>query len=169
MAGFGLLVGFSNGVSLAKKKDEKAFTQGLMMLNNQNKPAPEAGVRLAMRALGYGSLWAFAGVGLVCSSVWFIVGAKDVSEPRNVHTIVFYAVVLIQFVFCPPKLKDFRLRMGQMLPRVPRNEPQGRTEFESFRDLFNYLSEESETKKKKKQETSTSELSQQSSMEAPAD
>lgn len=79
MAGFGLLVGFSNGISLAKKKDEKAFTQGLMMLNNQNKPAPEAGVRLAMRALGYGSLWAFAGVGLICSSVWFLVGAKDVS------------------------------------------------------------------------------------------
>lgn len=50
--------------------------------------------------------------------------------------------------------------MGQILPKVPRNEPQGRTEFESFRDLFNYLAEESEVKKKHK--TLTPELSQES-------
>ncbi len=29
MAGFGVMIGFSNGVSLAKKKDEKAFNQVL--------------------------------------------------------------------------------------------------------------------------------------------
>lgn len=40
--------------------------------------------------------------------------------------------------------------MGQLLPSVPRNNPpQGRTEFESFRDLFNYLAEESDTSKQK--------------------
>lgn len=27
MAGFGVMIGFSNGISLAKKKDEKAFNQ----------------------------------------------------------------------------------------------------------------------------------------------
>ena len=38
--------------------------------------------------------------------------------------------------------------MGELLPAVPKNNPpQGRTEFESFRDLFTYLSEESDAKK----------------------
>ena len=40
--------------------------------------------------------------------------------------------------------------MGELLPNVPRNNPQGRTEFESFRDLFTYLAEESDAKKKAK-------------------
>ncbi|KAJ6225699.1 hypothetical protein RDWZM_004244 [Blomia tropicalis] len=125
IAGFGVMVGFSNGISLAKKKDEKAFNKGLMMLNERpNMPQMETGARLAVRALGWGSLWAFAGVGLVSGSIWCLSGAKD--------------------------LKDFRQKMGQLLPSVPRNNPpQGRTEFESFRDLFNYLAEESDTSKQK--------------------
>jgi len=42
--------------------------------------------------------------------------------------------------------------MGEILPKIPHNkEPQGRTEFESFRDLFNYLAEESEKEKIEKQ------------------
>ena len=43
--------------------------------------------------------------------------------------------------------------MGRLLPAVPRNNPpQGRTEFESFRDLFTYLAEESEQQKREKEE-----------------
>lgn len=48
--------------------------------------------------------------------------------------------------------------MGEKLPKIPRNDPpQGRTEFESFRDLFNYLAEESEKQKRIKNENDKSE------------
>lgn len=50
-----------------------------MMLNERpNMPQMETGARLAVRALGWGSLWAFAGVGLVSGSIWCLSGAKDV-------------------------------------------------------------------------------------------
>lgn len=50
------------------------------------------------------------------------------------------------------QLKDFREKIGEKLPQIPRNNPpQGRTEFESFRDLFTYLAEESEKEKKLKE------------------
>ena len=40
--------------------------------------------------------------------------------------------------------------MGEILPKVPKNNPPlGRTEFDSFRDLFTYLAEESGAKKAK--------------------
>ncbi|KAH9399149.1 hypothetical protein TYRP_018056 [Tyrophagus putrescentiae] len=138
MAGFGVMIGFSNGVSLAKKKDEKAFNQGLLMLNDRpNRPQMETGARLAMRALGWGSLYAITGVGAVSGLIWWLSGASD--------------------------LKDFRQRMGELLPAVPKNNPpQGRTEFESFRDLFTYLSEESEAKKTTTTTAKTAEQSQNS-------
>ena len=42
--------------------------------------------------------------------------------------------------------------MGEKLPVIPRNpEAQGRTEIESFRDLFTYLSEESAEKRKQQE------------------
>lgn len=130
MAGFGLLIGFSNGISIAKKSDEKHFNKGLMMLPDgpidSKNSSMESGVRLAMRALGKGSIYAFAGVGLVSASIWFGIGAKD--------------------------LKDFRQKVGEKLPRIPKNNPpQGRTEFESFREFFTYLAEESEKQKKVKE------------------
>ncbi|OTF70653.1 transmembrane protein 242-like protein [Euroglyphus maynei] len=133
IAAVGLLIGFSNGISLAKKNDETAFNKGLMMLpdrpNQPGTPKPppmESGVRLAARALGIGSLYAFGGVSILSAIIWFSVGAKN--------------------------LKDFRQKIGEKLPRIPRNNPpQGRTEFESFRDLFTYLAEESEKEKNQKE------------------
>lgn len=38
------------------------------------------------------------------------------------------------------QLQDFRIKMGNLLPRVPKNDPpQSRTEFSGLNDLFNYL------------------------------
>lgn len=32
------------------------------------------------------------------------------------------------------------MKVGSFLPRIPKHEPQGRTEFESLRDLMEFLS-----------------------------
>lgn len=45
---------------------------------NKNFKPMESGTRLAMRALGVGSIYAFGGVGLISALIWFGVGAKDV-------------------------------------------------------------------------------------------
>ena len=116
------------------------------MLNERpNMPQMESGARLAMRALGWGSIYAFIGVGAISSLIWFSLGAKDVLFlffRLNLSTKINFNFIL--------QLKDFRIKAGEILPRIPRNEPQGRTEFDSFRDLFTYLSEESDKKKGEK-------------------
>ena len=67
-----------------------------------------------MRALGYGTILAFVGVGSLSYAIWKLSGAKD--------------------------LKDFRLKAGSILPKIPRNEnPTSRTEFEGLNDLMQYL------------------------------
>ncbi|KAF7489839.1 Transmembrane protein [Sarcoptes scabiei] len=128
IAGIGLMFGFSNGIAAAKKNDENAFNKGLMMLPEKPELKPmESGARLATRALGIGTVYAFAGVGFITALIWFSVGAKDFQE--------------------------FRQKVGQKLPKVPRNDPPlSRTEFESFREFFEYLAEESEKSKKLKQQ-----------------
>lgn len=41
------------------------------------------------------------------------------------------------------QLKDFRLKMGNILPALPKNNPpQSRTEFSGLNDLMTYLSED---------------------------
>lgn len=41
------------------------------------------------------------------------------------------------------QLKDFRLKMGNMLPILPKNDPPtSRTEFSGLNDLMTYLSED---------------------------
>ena len=50
-----------------------------MMLNERpNQPQLESGARLALRALGIGSVWAFSGVALISGLIWWSVGANDV-------------------------------------------------------------------------------------------
>lgn len=59
-----------------------------MMLNDKpNLAVRESGVKLALRALGMGSVYAFAGVGAVSALIWFSVGAKNVSFLLTVSSI----------------------------------------------------------------------------------
>lgn len=36
-------------------------------------------------------------------------------------------------------MKEFRQKMGSILPRLSNKNPQGRTEFEGLTDLLNYI------------------------------
>ncbi|KAI5633788.1 hypothetical protein NE865_13478 [Phthorimaea operculella] len=113
VAGVAAVVGFSYTVSQAKKKDPKYFNKGL----HASAEAADAGVILAMRALGWGTLYAIAGTSCLCYGIWKLSGAKD--------------------------LKDFRYKMGNVLPVIPRNNPpQSRTEFSGMNDLLSYLAED---------------------------
>lgn len=51
--------------------------------------------------------------------------------------------ILIQYVF---QMEEFRMKMGSLLPRIPKNDPpQGRTEFEGLTDLLNYVAQSHES------------------------
>lgn len=45
-----------------------------------SRAIPESGGALAMRALGFGTLYAVGGVGLFCFGIWKLTGAKTVSD-----------------------------------------------------------------------------------------
>lgn len=67
-----------------------------------------------MKALGYGTLLAIFGVSAISFGIWKLSGAKNFEE--------------------------FRLKMGSILPKIPKNEiPTSRTEFEGLNDLMSYL------------------------------
>lgn len=44
------------------------------------------------------------------------------------------------FFFFLPQMKEFRMKVGSLLPRIPKNDPpQGRTEFSGLTDLLTYI------------------------------
>ncbi|XP_049865991.1 transmembrane protein 242 [Pectinophora gossypiella] len=113
VAGISGVVGFSATLSAAKKTDPKYFNKGLQV----GLDAADAGAILALRALGWGTLYAVAGTSCLCYGIYKLSGATD--------------------------LKDFRIRMGNLLPVLPRNNPpRSRTEFSGMNDLLTYLSED---------------------------
>lgn len=113
VAGISSIVGFSATLSTAKKTDPKYFNKGL----HGSAELADAGAVLALRALGWGTIYAIGGTSMIFYGIWKLSGAKD--------------------------LKDFRIKMGNLLPVLPRNNPpQSRTEFNGLNDLMIYLSEE---------------------------
>ncbi|XP_063859338.1 transmembrane protein 242-like [Scylla paramamosain] len=118
IAGVSVLGGFGMTLGMAKKKDPNMFNKGMM----GTRELREAGGALALRALGWGSLYAVAGFSVFCFSVWKLSGAKD--------------------------LNDFRMKAGSVLPKIPKNDPpQSRTEFEGLTDFLQYIISEDERKK----------------------
>ncbi|XP_076756527.1 transmembrane protein 242 [Xylocopa sonorina] len=113
IAGLSALIGFSNALATTKKRDTKHFDIGFM----GGKGLHESGAALATRALFWGTVWAVSGCGLLFYGIWKLSGAKTAEE--------------------------FRYKMGNMLPKIPKNDPpQSRTEFENLTDLLKYVSEE---------------------------
>ncbi|XP_068986559.1 transmembrane protein 242-like [Bombus flavifrons] len=113
VAGISVMAGFFNALSSVKKKDSKNFDIGFM----GGKGLPESGAALATRALLWGSAWAVGGCGILFYGIWKLSGASTAEE--------------------------FRLKVGNILPKIPKNDPpQSRTEFENLTDLLRYVSEE---------------------------
>ena len=47
------------------------------------------------------------------------------------------------------QFKEFNEKMTSIMPKAPKKEQVGRTEFEGFRDLFDYIISEDEKQKQK--------------------
>ena len=129
--GFGLLAGFSGALAAAKKQDPQSFDKGLIgqisPAELQQRKLHDSGAKLAARALGYGTLYAIGGCGLLFFTIWKLSGASD--------------------------LADFRTRVGQFLPVIPKNHPpQSRTEFSGVNDLLQYLIDKDNEEKALKME-----------------
>lgn len=73
VSGISALVGFSATLAAAKKQDAKYFDKGIMSTTHT-----QSGVNLALRALGWGTLYAFAGTGILVYGIWKFSGAKNV-------------------------------------------------------------------------------------------
>jgi hypothetical protein len=75
------IFGFSSTLASAKKKDPEFFNKGLIP-HVGSKGAHEAGAALALRALGWGSLYAITGCGVLFYTIWKFLGVNDVSTDK---------------------------------------------------------------------------------------
>ncbi|GJQ70062.1 hypothetical protein Trydic_g22542 [Trypoxylus dichotomus] len=109
VSGISAFVGFSATLASAKRKDTKYFDKGLVNTVHLHT----TGVNLALRALGWGTLYAVAGTGILTYGIWKLSGAKNFTE--------------------------FRYKLGTTLPKITGDNPGERTEFTGLTDLLEYL------------------------------
>ncbi|XP_046635695.1 transmembrane protein 242-like [Daphnia pulicaria] len=141
VTGVSILFGFGTTLAAAKKKDPHFFDQGLTGRIEKQTTKPissqttaavrrrvpvsissvEPGASLAIRALGWGTLYAVTGCSVLFYGIWKLMAVND--------------------------LKEFRLKVGTWLPTVPRNNPQGRTEFSGLNDLLQHIIDVDKEKK----------------------
>jgi hypothetical protein len=76
------LVGFGATVASAKKNDPAYFSRGMV----GSREMAETGASLALRALGWGSLYAVTGCGVLFFTIWKLMDVKDVSSNHSFNT-----------------------------------------------------------------------------------
>lgn len=74
VTGMSAIIGFGTTVAAAKKQDPKYFNKGM----TGSIEMTETGAGLALRALGWGTLYACTGCGILFYTIWKMSGAKDV-------------------------------------------------------------------------------------------
>ena len=91
----------------------------------------ESGAALARRALGWGTLYAVIGCGVIFLSVWKVMGVSNLAE--------------------------FREKAGSVLPKIPKNPPKAgeRTEFSGINDFLSYIVQKDKEEQISKQKSSS--------------
>ena len=74
VTGISALFGFGATLAAAKKQDPNYFDKGIA----GSRGMTETGASLALRALGWGTVYSFAGCGILFFTIWKLLDVKDV-------------------------------------------------------------------------------------------
>ena len=148
--GFGMFAGFGGALSQVKNEDPGHFVKGMtaekaaktdtmkrmdndaMEKIKNARAVHESGAAFASTLLGWGTVYAFAGCGLLFYSLWKVMGVNN--------------------------LKEFREKAGNILPAIPKKpkEPGERTEFSGINDFLTYIIDKDKEEKLVKEKLKSS-------------